>query len=276
MIDYKKGLKGQEVVFPLTKEQIDTLDLSGVVNPKVGDSHGLNPIDKDRLNEYLNEITEVRLMVSKGIYPYHFMDKYYPFKGEAPMQITVPLAMKGLSFDDPQGLAEVVHMDDPEDAPRACRDWLLNEGVSLKKIKGYIDFLGAIPDTNENISDGVKRALHEGFEAKWFFGCCRPETLFEYNTGIFGSLLTQYPEGCPKHPSYPAGHGCAVAGGVRRVIEMFDVNDVQKKVLLDTAYLWAMFRSLAGVHFAQDNVAGLVIGGLDKYFTKKAKEEYLI
>lgn len=283
---FKKGALENKLTYPIDKKQLSNLKKCKLVNPFVGKQHGLMPFDFSKQEEFLNEVLEVRLLVQKGIYPYEFMMRYNPFPYSIPFDVDTiesgellpgPLLDEGLTSKDPQKLAEVVHMDSPIDAPSACLTWVLNDGANLKKHEDkYIDFLGTVPNAIENIADGVKLALRKGFEAKYYFGVGRPEEILEEKMGAAGKLLTQYPEGCPNHPSYPAGHGCAVAGGVAKILNAFDLNEYQTQELLLTAYQWSMFRSFAGVHYAVDNVAGLAIGGLSKYFTKEAKKAYLV
>ncbi len=101
-------------------------------------------------------------------------------------------------------------------------------------------------------------------------------------TGTF--LLPQaYPEGCPTHPSYPAGHA-AVAGACSVILKAcFDGNMLLPNCLEPTAdgsklnscsdYFptvndeinklaanVSMGRNWAGIHFRSDNVAGLQLG----------------
>lgn len=270
---FQKGLKPENhIEYPLTA--IPKPENGRIVCPKIGKQHKLNFFDFDMLPYYFREVTTVRDYVKNNIYPQYIIDAYYPFKGQAPKGLTQILKMEGLSEDNPKGCANVVHMDSPSDMPKAVVKWLSYQNVTLKKTDGHIDFLSFFPDTEEQITDGVKRALTKAFEAKYFFGVLRPEEYFERLTGGVGKLITEYPEGCPLHPSYPAGHGAAAAGGVAKVIERFNLSELQLKEILDTAYLWAMFRTFAGVHYSVDNVAGLWLGGLGKYFTKEKNKAY--
>ncbi len=272
---YQKGRKDKDLKFPLTA--IPDPKGGKLVCPKIGKRHGLKDFPFSQMDNLLREVLKARLEVEKGIYPQWLMDQYYPFKGESPKGITVALRMEGLSEDEPDGLAQVVHMDMPNAMPEALLRWFNYVGVQLKKpTDGHIDFLGYIPHTTENIGDGVKKALDEVFEAKSFFGIARPEELFECKTGVKGELMTAYEEGCPLHTSFPAGHSAAAGGGVRRLMEDFILTDYHLKEVLDTAYLWGMFRTLAGVHYGVDNVAGLIIGGLGKYMRKDVLDKYLI
>lgn len=267
---FKKGNNGNEISYPLKQSQIDGFNNSKFVSPKVGKSNGLKNVLKDEdLVNLANEVVNVRLMIQRGEYPQAFLNKYYPFNGVAPNELTQPLLNEGLSKDDLDGLANVVHMDTPMDMSLAILKWLSSEGCKLKKDDSdQILFTETICDVIEDISDGVKRYANKAFEVKYNYGVARPEEVSEY-----GIALTAYYEGCPNHPSYPAGHGAIAGGGVLAFFNHFDLNEKQTKIILDTTYLWAMFRTFAGVHYGYDNVAGLYLG-LKKYFSKEAKDFY--
>lgn len=238
---------------------------SRLVNPAVGDSHGLSaPTMPHELGfeSELNEVLEVRLMVSQGIYPADFMARHHPRESFNPVMVPEPLAREGLTIENPQAMANVVHMDSPIDMPLAVLAWLLSEGAQRKKpTSEHVDFLGHVPHVVEDVADAVKRNLHKAFEAKYWFGRPRPEEVLHQFTDISPELFTAYPEGCPCHPAYPAGHGAA-AGAVRIFKKLFHLTEAQWRVCVDTAYHWSMYRTFAGVHYANDNTAGLAIGGL--------------
>ena len=210
----------------------------------------------------MNEVIEARLDVLNGTYPDWLMAKYHPREDFDPWLIPLPLVAQGISTSDPAGMADVVHMDTPIDMPLAVLRWLLDEGTQIKtSVTDHVDFLGAVPYVIENVADAVKRNLQRAFEAKYYFGRPRPEEVFEDEYAIAGFKLTAYPEGCPNHPAYPAGHGAAAAA-VTVFEKMFRLSERQRRIVYDTAYHWAMYRTLAGVHYATDNMAGLLIGGL--------------
>lgn len=279
---FTKGAMDNEVTYPLTQEQIDGMGACRLVNPMVGESHGFKVPDDFDLIESTNEIVQVRLEVEKGIFPYWFMDKYYPFKKDFgdyafPKEIA---AIQMLSEDDPKGLADVVHMDSPSDMPRMVLKWLTHPKYEQKQnvkdwTNKHINFLETIPFVEEQIGDGVKRSLIKAFEMKYQFGIARPEEVWSETNNLDGKLLTAYDEGCPNHPSFPAGHASAAAGGLVSVIREFpDLTDYQLKRILDMGYSWAMFRSFAGVHHAIDNIAGLMANGFGRYMRKDIKMKY--
>lgn len=282
-IIFKKGSKPNEPSYPFSKATINNLKKCRLVNPKVGKRHDFCVPADFNIVESTNEIVQVRLEVEKNQFPMWFMQKYYPFKSEFgkyefPEEIA---SIEGLSADNPKGLADVVHMDSPSDMPRAVLKWLTHPYYKQEQnVKNwtdkYINFLETIPDVEEQIADGVKKALIKAFEMKYFFGVARPEEVWSSLNNLDGKLLTAYPEGCPNHPSYPAGHASAAAGGLVYLIKEFpNLTDYQLKRILDMGYSWAMFRSFAGVHHAIDNIAGLMANGFKKYMKNSIKVKYL-
>lgn len=254
---FSKGNNGNTLSFPLTQEGIDSLVKSKFASPMVGDNHGLKDLVKGNEEELLEEVMRVRADVARGVFPHWFMEKNYPSEwGSYEPVMPQPLVNEGLSFDDPDGCANVVHMDSPIDMPVAVMKWLLSKGYKPDGSNpDCIDFIEYIPETIRKLSQAAERNLKKAFEAKYYFGTPRPEELCGYN-------MTAYPEGCPTHPSQPAGHGAA-AGAVSVLIKRFNVEDeADIKVIRDTAYLWSQFRTLAGVHYSVDNIQGLRISGL--------------
>jgi len=73
------------------------------------------------------------------------------------------------------------------------------------------------------------------------------------------SSFTAYPEGCPNHPSYPAMHAAASSISLwLSVVLHLTPQQEQEARRLDYAVSYA--RTVAGVHFVSDNVAGLTLG----------------
>lgn len=262
MIQFSKGMGENALTAPVDRAQIRSVKESGFVSLRVGDSHGI-PLDDDlcnptRLQEALDEILEVREMVERDEFPRAFMGRYYPGDwGEFPDEIPAPLAHASevfhldapLSFDDPKGLAQVVRMDHPIDFGRVLIDWLLDNGAKPKiRATGHFDFVEVVAGSMSKLMGRVYHGLNEVFEVKWEHMVARPEE-------VAGKNITAYPEGCPGHPSYPAGHGRAAFDTIGYFFDEWDMSDEQKKAIFDAAYVWAMSRSLAGVHYGVDNVA---------------------
>ena len=259
-MNFSKGAPEGGLQFPLTKEALEALPPSKLASPRVGNPHGLEAIHADlieNIDAYALEVLAVRSMVARGEMPWDFLEKYWPeqwgpFDRKAG---TILTEYAGLSFDDPMGLANVVHMDSPNDLPKYAIRYLLETGAKPKQANpGCIDFLEYVPETERKLAEAVERNLVKAFEAKYYYGVARPE---EY----YGTNITHYPEGCPTHPSFPAGHSGA-ASALSVLLSRFDCNETQIQDIRFAAYAWGQFRTFAGVHYAPDNIAGLKLGGL--------------
>lgn len=263
------------VAFPVTDLAAVTAP-SGLASPRVGDSHGLPsptmPGDAGFEAE-LQEVADVRMHVLDNKWPSHFLAKYHPRQDFDPDIVPVPvataikdpLASRGfLPYTvSPSEAANVVHMDRPTDLPFLVWDWLRTQDVRLKNPTGHVDFLETVPQPLAAMATAASDGLERAFQAKYFFGRPRPEEVFNRCPDHLGTF-THYEEGCPTHPAYPAGHGAAAAS-VAVLFDIFDMDDPTRDVIVDSAYHWAMYRTFAGVHYADDNLAGLVVGGLGAF-----------
>jgi hypothetical protein len=79
------------------------------------------------------------------------------------------------------------------------------------------------------------------------------------NGGDKPEAFTAYPEGCPPHPSWPAMHsaGSTLSLWMAVICDMTDEQLLQAKL---TDHAVAYSRSVAGVHYYDDNLAGLNLG----------------
>lgn len=279
---FEKGSGENECQYPLTQEQLDNLKPCRLASPCVGDAKGTIIPDDFNIEESALEVLRLRLEVEKGIFPYWFMDKHNPFKeefGVFPRMTPEVLKREGLSFDMPQGLADVVHMDLPTDLPFAIHKWLLSEGQNVKEwTPNHVNFLETVPNVIENVADGTKRGLREVFKVKYAHGVARPEEVLEKMLGITGVLFTAYPEGSPTHPSTGQGHIAAAIGGANELIKSFDLDKAGKEMYLREivwlVYMWGQFRCLAGVHYGMDSIVSLVASPWKKYLRKEIVEKY--
>ena len=269
---FSKGAGPNKLSYPITREQMRALKPCKLVSVRVGRSHGI-PMPPALCNsvaraEALAEVMHVRQQVQKGTFPRAVMEKYYPEDwGTFPKDIPAPLARAHetfnlpapLSFDDPQGLASVVHMDNPLDLARVVMDYMIDEGVPAPHADGAgFDFIDTASKPWQAISDAVQNALNMAFEVKYYYGLPRPEE-------VAGENMTHYPEGCPNHPTFPAGHGAVAFDTIKVFLDWLEKAfkagkiKVEKykriaKELFDSAYVWSMARMKAGVHFAVDNL----------------------
>lgn len=275
---HQKGADDMDCVYPFTQETIDNMPVTSLVNPRPGNPHGIQPDANFDVEASTYEVHRVVHEVKQGIFPFWVMDKYYPFKekwGQFPREIPEALALEGLSFDNPQGLANVVHMDRPSQAPLAYLEWLTNpkhgQNANLRsKAKKWKSFIETVPEMEHKVTGGILEGLNVAFDIKYEYGAVRAEEVFEFMSGgkVPGEVMTFYPEGCPKHCSFIAGHTGAVIGGVKPVLRDIDVSYTQEKAGLDIMFMWAMFRMFAGVHHADDQLGGFV-ALLDHKYLKK-------
>ena len=73
------------------------------------------------------------------------------------------------------------------------------------------------------------------------------------------SSFTAYTEGSPKHPSWPAMHSAASVSSLW-LNTVMDLTPAQQCEVFAVDYAVAYARTVAGVHFPQDNIAGLNLG----------------
>ena len=67
-IKMNKGVgEGNEITYPTTQEQIDNLENSNLVNPKVGNNYGLKIPDDWDQQAAADEILKVRLQTQKNM-----------------------------------------------------------------------------------------------------------------------------------------------------------------------------------------------------------------
>lgn len=115
------------------------------------------------------------------------------------------------------------------------------------------------------------------FGIKYYVGRARPEEVaYSIQTGAITAPkdivdaiaernlsaavnFTAYPEGSPQHPSWPAMHSAASSASLWLAVVMNLTDDQYCEVKrLDYAISYA--RTVSGVHFPTDNIAGLNIG----------------
>lgn len=85
------------------------------------------------------------------------------------------------------------------------------------------------------------------------------EKIGDYTSFTSPTDFTAYPEGSPNHPSYPAMHSAASAASFWLDVTM-DLNDEQRCEARMLDYSISYARTVAGVHYSSDNIAGLMVG----------------
>jgi hypothetical protein len=71
--------------------------------------------------------------------------------------------------------------------------------------------------------------------------------------------FTHYDEGCPQHPSWPAMHSASSAASLWLAV-VAELTESQYCQVLRTDYAVSFARTVAGVHYTTDNIAGLNLG----------------
>lgn len=266
LVRFQKGWDGDEpLTYPFT-EIPEGGEHSRLVSPRVGNPHGLpTPIypEDDGFDAILAEAIEVRVKVLNDEWPADFLAKHHPRANFDPERIPVPLQEIVGKYLDPEAAARSVVGDHHLAMPTAALRWLLTQNPVSKRTPatGHNDFLERDVYVTENLADAAKRNMNKAFEAKCHFGLPRIEEVLH----VDGAILTASINGCPCHGSYPAGHAAA-ASSVGVLDREFHLIETMRYELFDSAYLQAMFRTLGAFHYAQDNIAGLMLGGIWKEY----------
>lgn len=249
---FQKGAADGEIVeYPCVLETIskDT----HMVNPCDGVRHGIPEPHRPGSAEYDEEadaLVRLAMDVERDIWP----EWYWEFVG-VDSRISPVLRAVGLCESNPKGCADSVQMDQPEELWAAIIRYARDEGVPLETGLPGQRFLERHVSPLKVYADRVDTQMEKAFEAKYFFGQPRPE---EYENS---PNFAHYPEGCPNHPSYPAGHGTfagAANWGFNQVFPdapMGAVRDVRTATLQ-----LAHFRDMARVHNRQDSRVGWEFG----------------
>ena len=147
--------------------------------------------------------------------------------------------------------------------PKRCNSDFLRSAVMLATLNTWS--IGCIGPYN--------------FAAKWWAGRARPEEVVwaiktkALKEGVTRRIrrmvkslnitkqeeFTAYPEGCPRHPTWPAMHSAAsnLSFWLQVVLNLTPEQYCKAKIV-DNAVAYA--RTVAGVHFPDDNIAGLKMG----------------
>lgn len=161
----------------------------------------------------------------------------------------------------------------------------LKDGLSTNDLipkSGNVDFLRGPVFFSDMIGVAIRLVGSCNFALKWNFGIARPEEIawkiktgeiaapklkktlnFKDTIDALGSTtspgFTDYVVGSPNHPSWPAMHSAASAASFWLNI----VTDLSEEQLCEARkldYAISYARTVAGVHYPQDNIAGLIAG----------------
>ena len=228
-----------------------------MVNVCDGIRHGVpepHCIHSDEYREEAEALVRLAMDVERGIWPEWYLD----FCGIDTRLSPILKDFAGLDEMDPKGCADIVRMDHPAELWMALTQYTVTEGIAVAPQYKGIRFLERAVDPLTEYSEMLSPAMHRAFEVKYYFGFARPEEYFE------SPNFSHYPEGCPAHPSYIAGHG--TAGGVANAAFQRVFTEAQREHLdaVETATKqFAHFRDFARVHTRQDSANGWRFGNGD-------------
>lgn len=198
--------------------------------------------------------------------------------------IDVPKMFRGITLDE---AAKAVHNEYPTLwATEMMKHFLEHEQLVLDSRiidqKTSANFVNSTILCSNILSFCISKVAKYNFYLKWREMVPRPEEIcasvlnkdisvltLQDTSKLRGELIklgihnqqdfTAYPEGSPNHPSWPAMHA-AVSTISLCLSVICDLTDRQKRELRKLDYCIAFFRSIAGVHYESDNIAGLQIG----------------
>jgi membrane-associated phospholipid phosphatase len=204
--------------------------------------------------------------------------------------IDLPALFEGFSFEE---AAEAVRADFPTEWPTKLAQQFLSNGTELDSAvistRSPKDFVNTQVMLARVIGWAVSTVSPPAFALKWDQGRPRPEeAAAAVRNGLFDTLpedkrppeklkyyinavysgapedqtqvsWTAYKNGSPRHPSWPAMHSAASSASLYLAVVLNLTSD-QLKEARKLDYAVAYFRSLAGVHYPTDNLAGLTLG----------------
>jgi len=154
---------------------------------------------------------------------------------------------------------------------------MLNGDIIPKSAQA--DFLRGPVMLSDMVGTAIRIIGDCNFVLKWEQGRSRPEEIawrihandvhppLSSNTTVdingmnldSAPSFTSYDEGSPNHPSWPAMHSAA-SGASLWLNVIANLTDVQKCEIRKLDYAIAFARTVAGVHYTDDNLAGLIVG----------------
>ncbi|KAL3940470.1 MAG: hypothetical protein SGARI_000952 [Bacillariaceae sp.] len=186
---------------------------------------------------------------------------------------------------DLEEIAQLVHDEYPASLQQSMLYGLFKEGVKLNydiiPFRSVVDFVATevrMAKLNTWVVDTIAPI---SFMMKWHTGMPRPEEIawlihsgaFTGRDGVPADLqndirdfkmdhatnFTAYPEGSPTHPSWPAMHSAASTLSFWLPV-VVKLTPAQYCEALRVDYAVSYARTVAGVHYPQDNYAGLNLG----------------
>lgn len=236
-------------------------------SPREGKAHDVTPPNFETLLDQFIEVRECCLKTKSGVYDWEFMERHWPKQwGVMPTEWPDFLSVRGITPEDPISCAQAVRMDSPIDLTLAILSWLLPRGIEGRlqdKSSHHFDFIRTIPHFIAYSANRIDAALEKAFDIKYYYGMPRPaevcDYLYENETSQF---LQTYDH--PNHPAYVAGHGSAAGACGKAFQDYFLLTPSENQTIRYACYSWSQWRTLAGMHYAADNVVGLLeVGGID-------------
>jgi hypothetical protein len=196
--------------------------------------------------------------------------------------MVLPDIWAGKSLDD---VAEAVHGEYPASHHVELVKTFFGQGLQIDNnilpFRSKRDFIGLEVRIADLMTWGFAAVAPTNFLAKWSVGRPRPEEIamqIEKNIiteadGVPGDVViavkamnltraedfTHYEEGCPMHPSWPAMHSASSVASLWLAV-VADLTPDQYCQVLRTDYAVSFARTVAGVHYTTDNIAGLNLG----------------
>lgn len=214
------------------------------------------------------EVTEMQFNRKNNVDPLTFMP--------------LPNIWKGFDIHD---VAKAVHNEFPGVHHINLIGELMKGGATIDRevIPSLcdIDFLRGTVMLSDLNTWTIAKVGPMNFGVKWYAGRARPEEVaWEIAQGNIGvaegvpaklvadiqsmnlgdpTSYTAYPEGSPRHPSWPAMHSAASAGSLW-IATVLNLTPEQYCEVQKVDYAISYARTVAGVHYPTDNTAGLNLG----------------
>lgn len=196
--------------------------------------------------------------------------------------LPLPDIWEGFDLAD---VANAVHDEYPGSHHQSLIQYLLKDGATVdnNSVPQHCnaEFLRGIVMLSHLNTWAIATVGPINFAVKYFVGRARPEEVaykiytgeLTLSDGVPQDLLdiildlnltkaeefTAYPEGSPMHPSWPAMHSAASVGSTWLAVVM-NLSEEQKCQAKLVDYGVAYARTVAAVHYASDNMAGLKLG----------------
>ncbi len=206
----------------------------------------------------------------------------YPWKDSTNPELTLESVAQSVDFEFSNYHCQDIVAKTANDlnARRKRTDMGQEFSYAVLQTKSIIDFIQLQVRMAQLNSWSLEVVADSNFALKWNYGVPRPEEVaYKITTGeipakevpselcdkILSMKLTSaesftaYPGGSPMHPSFPAMHSAGSTCSLW-VPALYNITPEQYVQLVLTDWSVSYARTVAGVHYRQDNLAGLNIG----------------